>query len=781
MDKLRYYIRRRNQIDIILFKILGLGGISVSILAAVYSFFLHDYISIITNFVAALLSVVLLYFVEKTGQYLVGYIITEVGVFMVLFTVLFLAAGGIHGSMMFFFSFSLIFTFLMFQGKLLVLMESIKIIYYCAVCFITYLHPEFLAHELTDNVMLVEKLTGVLLSALPMGFIILMYISAYDKQKKVAEDANEAKSVFLANMSHEIRTPINAILGFNEVILKNSGEDKTKEYAGHVNQAGHHLLEVINEVLDFSRIQSGKEQLLPVSFDLKEMITELASVMAVMTTKKNLEFSIEYDTNLGNAVLGDWEKIQRILTNLISNAVKYTKKGKVILRVGLREKTAAAQTICFEVEDTGVGIRKEEMDHLFRAYERADLLTNQTIEGTGLGLAISNQLAHLMGSTLQVESTYGVGSRFFFVVTLGHGEENENQEQMAALEMHYTAPDAKVLVVDDDAMNRMLMDTYLRSLDIHADFAENGMECLKKVQNQRYDLILMDYMMPGMDGAQTMEKIRQSEETHTPIAVLTADIVDHVDQKLLKRGFDQYLSKPIDFKMLEGLISQMLPEEKLIWHENIEGQALEETQLEEYEANLKESDIDLREGLKLVDQDFTQYLRICRYFVTNSPKGMEKLHEEMAEEDMDALRLVFHSLKGNAGNIGALRLQALAREMEQKSKELDMEFLECGVDLLTLQWKRCVNGLEVFLKKYSGDTEKEEFTDYDQEDLIEELKRACNLGQMRDAKMACEQLKKAEALAEKQTFWSEVMDLIQEMEFEEVLIKLEEMGKAGEE
>lgn len=782
LNKLKQYLTSRPELDVLLFKILGLGGISICLISDIYSLCFHDFISVGINTAAALVSALLLYLVEKTGKYTVGYVLTEIGVFGVLFTMLFLTSGGLDGSMPFFFAFALIFTFLMFRGRLLVFMVSTMSIYYALVLTYTFYHPEIVVTQLHGIMKLTEKLTGVFFSALSLGFIFLQYIKAYQKQKKMAEDANSAKSLFLANMSHEIRTPINSILGFNEIILTSSTDKSIQEYAGYVDEAGHHLLEVINEILDFSKLDSGKESLLFEAYSLKDLSASLRSLMDISAKQKNLNYTIEYDRNLEELVVGDEEKLHRILVNLLSNAFKYTHKGTVVLSIQLLEKTSEYQKVHFAVSDTGIGIKKEDMEHLFRSYERADLLKNQHIQGTGLGLAISSQLVQLMGGAIRVESTYGEGSTFSFELRLPLGHLEASGKQSTSKQMSYLAPNASILVVDDNAMNRILVETYLQKLQIHVNQAENGMQCLEMVEQKEYDLILMDYMMPEMDGAETMEAIRKKEASlgkYTPILVLTADIVDHIDSQLLQRGFDAYISKPIDFTTLIETMRGFLPKSKILPQESDLSAELPTEELDTYNSLLTPYDVNIYEGIKYVNYDLPQYLRILEFFVKNSPSSMDRLHEALEDGNLDSLRLSFHSLKGTSGNVGATQLHKLAKQLEEKAKQPDMEYIECAADLLFLHWNRVLSGLNMLLDMQSAAEEVSEknMELYGFEDLLEELRRELNLCQMRNALKILGELKKYakdDATSEK----LHAMDvLVSEMEFDQAL---EIMNKWGE-
>lgn len=696
---LQNYILRKPELDIILFKILGAGGIAVSIITGIYSLTQAAFVSALADFGAAIFSVFLLYFVEKTGKYIIGYIITEVGVFMGVFTVLFFSNGGIDGALPFFFSFAIIFTFLMFQDVLLVVMETLLTAYYIFICVLTYLRPELLWHTVDSSRRLSELLVGIFFSALPMGFIILFYISAYKKQKKIADDANLAKGVFLANMSHELRTPINAVLGFDEIIIKNSNEEQTREYANHIRNSGRQLLDVINQVLDFSRLEAGKESVICENYNPDILVEELKVYGKSEAARKGLAFNVEYEKNDCGFLYGDRVKVHRIALNLLSNAVKYTTEGTVTLRV---KCTAQGEKYLLNiaVEDTGVGIEKEDLNNLFRSYERMDLLKNQKIQGTGLGLAISKHLAQLIDGDIKVESTYGVGSTFTLEVPQNNGREqiaevNDNKN------VYFLAPDAKVLVVDDNNLNRILLNAMLSETLMKVDTASNAQECLEKVQDHDYDIILMDYMMPGMDGAETMEIIRKNETAtgkHTPIFVLTADVVEHIDKKLIDRGFDSYISKPIDYEQLKKRIIEHLPADKVEISESDVSYQLSREKISEYIKDLSPYDIHIADGLRYVGNNAKQFVTVAKLYIKNSENSQALVDTAVKMVDEESMRLLFHSLKGNSKSVGANELNELARRMEGKCKQGDIEYINSAIKLLMFEWNRSIEGLKKFLE-----------------------------------------------------------------------------------
>ncbi|MCX4319389.1 ATP-binding protein [Lachnospiraceae bacterium 38-14] len=387
--------------------------------------------------------------------------------------------------------------------------------------------------------------------------------------------ANEAKSVFLANMSHEIRTPINAVLGMNEMILRETENPQILEYADNIQSAGNLLLSLINDVLDFSKVESGKLDIVEAPYETSSFLHDSCSMMGERASKKGLEFRIACDFNLPCRLLGDEFRIRQIVTNLLSNAVKYTEKGSVTFSVESRQKEEAFYLI-ITVEDTGMGIREENIKDLFSQFTRFHLEKNRHIEGTGLGLAITKQLLDLMHGDIQVESTYGEGSVFTVTIPqqvvddapvgdfLRHYRDvtRDNSQYRQSFE----AENAKILVVDDVAVNLKVIANLLKKTKIQVDTAESGPACIEMASKNTYDIIFMDHMMPEMDGVETYKKMQQlkdSPNAHTPVIMLTANAINGVKEEYLKDGFVDYLSKPVRGDKLERMILNYLPEDKI--------------------------------------------------------------------------------------------------------------------------------------------------------------------------------------------------------------------------
>ena len=406
--------------------------------------------------------------------------------------------------------------------------------------------------------------------------------AAYDISKeeeliKQVTEANNAKSDFLANMSHEIRTPINAVLGMDEMILRESEDKKILEYAENIQTAGRALLALINDILDFSKIESGCFEIMETDYSLASLLNDSMSMLVMRATEKNLKMSLDCDSKIPSKLTGDEVRIRQILINLLSNAVKYTKEGKITLRARYNAIDNDNINLILEVQDTGIGIKDDNISDIFSNFVRIEEKRNRNIEGTGLGLAITKLITDLMDGDIEVSSVYGEGSTFRVTIpqkvadSTPVGDVNERYIDNSKTITHkddalFTAPDAKILVVDDVKMNITVIRGLLKRTQIQVDTAISGKSALELIEKNKYDLIFMDHMMPDMDGVETYNKMKEegTPNDDTPVIMLTANAINGVKEQYIEEGFADYLPKPVRGKELEEMLKKYLPKDKIL-------------------------------------------------------------------------------------------------------------------------------------------------------------------------------------------------------------------------
>jgi len=572
---------------------------------------------------------------------------------------------------------------------------------YTGLYIVGYVPLEYVASNIMLIVPLVLWCFGLLWLLLVIVAIYLMGTEKKVKEsealrqaKRIAEQANHAKSDFLANMSHEIRTPINAVVGMNEMILRECEDDKILEYANNIEIASHNLLSIISDVLDFSKIESGKMEIVESEYKLGELLKDVCMMIELKAKQKGLQFGVEVDEKLPEVLFGDEVRIKQVLINLLNNAVKYTKSGEVRLKItGSADQEGTAE-IVWAVEDTGIGIQKEDISKLFREFQRLDLDTNRNIEGTGLGLAITHKLVNMMGGSLEVESVYGEGS--VFTVRMKQkvlskemiGDFEKNYKHIVNNENKYTvsfiAPTATVLVVDDNLMNLQVVQSLLKKTQVRITTCDSGSRALELMCEEKYDAILLDHMMPGMDGVETLRRAKEMPENRNKdvaVIALTANAISGAREMYISKGFTDYISKPIEGTLLEKKLKKYLPEEK------VQDVALEEQKkaevAEENVADTEEKLIDHAVGMKYCAGSEEIYRKIMSIFCEQYDEKRTGLQRLFDCEDWDGYTVQIHALKSNALNIGAEKLSALCLQLEMAGKKIrDSEEVEQNVEYI---------------------------------------------------------------------------------------------------
>ena len=507
-----------------------------------------------------------------------------------------------------------------------------------------------------------------------------------EEAKLEAEKANRAKSEFLAGMSHEIRTPVNAVLGMNEMIIRESKDKNITDYAHDVKRSSLTLLNIINEILDSSKIESGKMEIVPVNYEMGSFLNDLYNMISVKAKEKQLELIFDIDPSIPSEYYGDDKRIRQVLLNILSNAVKYTDKGSITLKLTGRVEGEEA-VLHYSVKDTGIGIKTEDIGRMYEGFRRFDMERNRSVEGTGLGMKISQQFLKLMGSELHIQSEYGKGSEFYFDIVqkvvkeekLGdfrarilHAETNNDYRS------NYTAPGAKVLVVDDYRMNLKVFKGLLKNTMIQVFEAESGKECISMLKQHKFDMVFLDHMMPDMDGVETLKVIRTEHLCDgVPVIMLTANALVGNREKYIDIGFDDFISKPIMPEKLDKIILEHLPKQLVIYGEELKQNEEYKEQCEEENssvnvtsvAELRERfpELDIEMGMRSCSGDEEFYLELFKDFCELKIK--EELLKYSQQSDYKNYCIRIHGFKNTAYSIGAKSLGDLAYEMEKLSRE----------------------------------------------------------------------------------------------------------------
>ena len=539
--------------------------------------------------------------------------------------------------------------------------------------------------------------SGVVFVTFIMYFTIenpdLKLINQLELAKNSAEKANHAKTDFLSSMSHEIRTPLNAIVGFSQCIENANNLEEAKEDARDIVMASQNLLEIVNGILDISKIEADKMEIVNTEYNLKEILNNLTKLIKARIGEKDIELKTNFAVDLPDRLYGDSGKVKQIITNILTNAAKYTEQGEIEFTVNCLNNQDKSKLI-ISIRDTGRGIKQEQIDKLFTKFQRLDEDKNTTTEGTGLGLAITKRLVEMMGGKIVVQSEYGEGS--IFTVYLTQDIRNGLYEKEEVVEEIISFDNKKVLIVDDNKLNIKVGTKILREYNLDISSAQSGFECINKIENnEKFDIILLDIMMPKMSGVETLKRLKQIEGFNTPVIALTADAIQGKEKKYLEVGFDGYLSKPIDPIELNKILSKYLSykEEIKIEEEKIENKV---NKLDvEY---LEENDIDVDSSLELLG-DMDMYNDTLKDFLTESETRLPKMKEHLSNEDASNYAILAHAMKSDSKYLGFKKLAELSLDHELKGKENNIEYIKDHYEELMNEVERIIN----VVKEYLGD------------------------------------------------------------------------------
>lgn len=552
----------------------------------------------------------------------------------------------------------------------------------------------------------------------------LNYTREIEQERDRADEANAAKSSFLSNMSHEIRTPMNAVVGITDILLRDDLTKQQRNYLENIRSSGHALLDIINDILDFSKIESGKMEIVNSDYQTLPLFNDLKVIFTTRIGDKPIRLLYDIDENLPAILEGDAVRIRQVVLNLVNNAIKFTEVGYVRLQLSVEELDADNINLKVSVQDSGQGIKEEDLKKLFNSFTQVDAQKNHAKEGTGLGLAISKQLVELMGGTISVTSEYGRGSDFFFTIpqrVVEHTRAVDYTYQSDAENlMNFIAPDASVLLVEDNEINVKVAQGLLEPLKFKMDVAQNGLASLKKVAENDYDLILMDHMMPVMDGIEATKRIRSFEDDKyrkIPIIALTANAVNGAKEACVEAGMDDFVGKPIELKEICTVLRKWLPPEKIVEKTPFDTPEADNMQEDTQESiqkgitkNIQENTnrnekgenkmaeygaLDRETGLQYCGTE-ELYESVLEDFYRLIDSKSEKIETLLRDNDIRNYTIEVHALKSTARMIGAADLSALAFEMEQAGNANDLDKINANTPTLMEMYRAYKKTLAYF-------------------------------------------------------------------------------------
>ncbi|MBQ7148100.1 MAG: response regulator [Pseudobutyrivibrio sp.] len=726
-----------------------------------------------------------------------------------IFPVMFFLTGGINSGMACWFSLGLIFIFMLLDGMdfVFMLLTDIAIIIGCYV--ISYYHPDYVIRLDTTQSVFFDVIQAMLISSFAIGAIIKfqksIYVSLYKqasinnddllektlqakKAERLAQTATEAKSNFLANMSHEIRTPINTIMGMDEMILRETSDKVVEEYALDIKTASQNLLSLINDILDITKIESGKMGLVTGEYQFMSLMHDVLNNVTLRAKEKGLDVRLNIANDIPCDMLGDDIRIRQILTNILTNAVKYTQEGYIEISASCKRLYDNTVDLSFSVKDTGIGIKQEDIRRMFESFERLEENRNRNIEGAGLGMAITQNLLKMMGSALEVESVYGKGSEFSFtinqeIVNDEHIGDFEHKLRQLTANYEYStsfeAPKAHFLVVDDNTMNRKVFTALLKESKVNVTEAASGEECLALIKKEHFDMIFLDHMMPGMDGVETFKQMATLEGNkclRTPVIALTANAIAGAKERYMTMGFHGFLSKPIVPGQLEKMIRDFLPHDLMEHHEidaRDEARMNRVKQVELPEIECVDWDYAL---LHFPDANMVYQTAIDFYESIGYEREEISGYYSLMEDNFPIAdyRIKVHAVKSMANTIGATALGGLAKVCEFAARDGEIEKIRALTPVLLDE----MDAMKQRLSVLASEVEKPAMEDMDELfALLEMLKMSIKTHDSVQADNIIKQITAFSYPAETQENIEQLGLHIMNLDFEEALIDIEELQK----